>query len=176
MRRKPAVIVDMDGTLCDVSTVIHLQAEADGFNAFHEACAQCPPHRAVIEWCLDYHSRGHEILIVTGRDAWTRQLTEQWLSEHLPVPAAGLHMREDGDFRSNTAVKREIHSRLALSYDIRSAIDDDKEIIGLWQEIGIPVAIVLDGGGVAEGASARGRDRHDVAVDGPRSAGEVRPL
>jgi beta-phosphoglucomutase-like phosphatase (HAD superfamily) len=146
--RQPAVIVDMDGTLCDVSTVIHLQAEPDGFTAFHEGCAQCPPHQAVIDWCIDHHGRGHEILIVTGRDAWTRELTQRWLCEHLPVPTAGLHMRGDGDFRSNAEVKREIHSLLALTYEIRAAIDDDPEIVGLWQEIGIPVAIVLDWGEV----------------------------
>lgn len=149
MKRQPAVIVDMDGTLCDVSTVLHLQAESDGFNAFHQGCARCPPHRAVIDWCVDHHGRGYEILIVTGRDAWTRQLTEQWLSEHLPVPVAGLHMRSDGDFRSNTDVKREIHSRLALTYEIRAAVDDDPEIIALWQEVGIPAAMVLDGGELA---------------------------
>ena len=103
MNRRPAVIVDMDGTLCDVSPVIHLQAEPDGFTAFHEGCAQCPPHRAVIDWCIDHHGRGHDILIVTGRDASTRELTQQWLAEHLPVPTAGLHMRPDGDFRSNAA-------------------------------------------------------------------------
>jgi hypothetical protein len=146
VNRQPAVIVDMDGTLCDVSAVMHLQAEPDGFTAFHEACAQCPPYQAVIDWCLAYHSQGHEILIVTGRDAWARKLTERWLSKHLPVPAAGLHMRGDGDFRSNVAVKREIHSSLALSYDIVAAIDDDPEIVGLWQEVGMAVAIVLDGG------------------------------
>ena len=42
MSRQRAVIVDMDDTLCDVSTVIHLQAESDGFTAFQEGCAQCP--------------------------------------------------------------------------------------------------------------------------------------
>ncbi len=148
MSRQPAVIVDMDGTLCDVSAVIHLQGEPDGFTAFHTACAQCPPHPAVIDWCVEYHSRGHHILVVTGRDAWSRELTEQWLSEHLPVPTAGLHMRVDGDSRSNITVKREIHRRLALTYDIVAAIDDDPEIVGLWVEVGIPVTMVLDGGGV----------------------------
>ena len=146
MSRQPAVIVDMDGTLCDVSTVIHLQAEPDGFTAFHEGCATCPPNPAVVDWCLDHHSRGRAILIVTGRDAWTRGLTMQWLSEHLPVPTAGLYMRSDGDFRSNVDVKREIHTQLAVTYDIRAAIDDDPEIVELWQEIGIPVAMVLDWG------------------------------
>ena len=146
MKRRPAVIVDMDGTLCDVSAVVHLQAEPHGFNAFHHACAQCPPNNAVVDWCIDYHSQGHEILIVTGRDAWAHGLTVQWLLEHLPVPTAGVYMRRDGDCRSNIDVKREIHSRLAPEYDIRAAIDDDAEILGLWQEIGIPVTLVLDGG------------------------------
>lgn len=58
---KTAVIVDMDGTLCDVSTVVHLQAEPDGFTAFHHACAQCPPNEAVVEWCVEQHGRGHAI-------------------------------------------------------------------------------------------------------------------
>jgi hypothetical protein len=148
MSRQPAVLVDMDGTLCDVSTVIHLQSVPDGFTSFHEACAECPPHQAVIEWCLDHHSRGNAILIVTGRDAWTRELTEQWLSEHLPVPIDGLHMRPDGDFRSNAHIKREIHSQLTLTYEIRGAIDDDPEIVELWRGFGIPVAMVLDWGEV----------------------------
>ena len=59
------------------------------------------------------------------------------------MPFDGLHMRPDGDFRSNTHVKREIHSQLAMAYEIRAAIDDDSEIVELWQELGIPVAMVL---------------------------------
>ena len=148
MSRQPAVIVDMDGTLCDVSTVIHLQAEPDGFTAFHEGCVTCPPNPAVVDWCLDHHSRGRAILIVTGRDAWARELTEQWLTEHLPVPIVGLHMRGDDDYRSNATIKREIHRTLAQDYDIRAAIEDDPEIVGLWQDVGIAVTMVLDGGDV----------------------------
>lgn len=146
MGRRPAVLVDMDGTLCDVSSVIHLQAEPDGFTAFHEACVKCLPHQAVVEWCLAHHDRGYAILMVTGRDAWTRELTEQWLLKHLPVPIESLHMRQDGDFRANSHIKSEIRSRLASSYDFRAAIDDDPEIVELWREFGIPVAMVLDHG------------------------------
>jgi hypothetical protein len=57
-------------------------------------------------------------------------------------------MRGDGDFRSNVVMKREIHSQLSQIFDIRAAIDDDPEIVGLWQEVGIPVAMVLDWGDV----------------------------
>ena len=157
MTRRPAVVVDMDGTLCDVSTVVHLQAEPDGFEAFHQACAQCPPHRPVVDWCLDHLSRGHEILVVTGRDAWSRELTIRWLSEHLPMPIAGLHMRPEGDFRSNRDLKREIHSGLALEYDIRAAIDDDPEIVELWLAVGIPVAMVMELGEVLPESDSRSR-------------------
>lgn len=150
MGRRAAVIVDMDGTLCDVNSAIHLQSQPDGFSAFHHACAACPPHQTVVDWCVDHHGRGHAILIVTGRDAWTRQLTTQWLSEHLPIPIGGLYMRPDGDFRSNADVKHEIHSLLAQTHEIRAAIDDDPEVVQLWGEIGIPVAMVLDSGEVLE--------------------------
>ena len=60
MTRRPAVIVDMDGTLCDVSTVLHLQAKPDGFAAFHQACAQCPPHRPVVDWCRARNERKYQ--------------------------------------------------------------------------------------------------------------------
>ncbi len=148
MNRRPAVTVDMDGTLCDVSAVAHLQAEADGFAPFHHACAQCPPHAAVVNWCLEFHRQGHQILIVTGRDAWARALTDQWLLEYLPVRPAAIYMRGDGDLRSNIDVKREIRRHLLADYDVRAAIDDDPEIVELWSEAGIAVALVLDGGEV----------------------------
>lgn len=148
MSRRPAVIVDMDGTLCDVSTVVHLQVEPDGFSAFHKGCVQCPPNPAVVAWCIEQHNRGHTILIVTGRDAWARGLTAQWLSEHLPVQIGGLYMRREGDFRSNADVKREICRGLTAECDIRAAVDDDVEIVALWQELGIPDLMVVDGDSV----------------------------
>lgn len=152
----------MDGTLCDVTSVVHLQAEPDGFSAFHHGCVECPPHRAVVDWCVDHHSRGHRILIITGRDAWTREMTTSWLSTHLPVAVDRLYMRPAGDFRSNVDVKREIHGQLRLAYEIRGAIDDDPEIVGLWQEIGIPVAMVSDCGEVLGGSGAQSPAEHST--------------
>jgi hypothetical protein len=57
-------------------------------------------------------------------------------------------MRGDDDYRSNVTIKREVHRTLAQAYDIRAAIDDDPEIVELWRDIGITVAMVLDGGDV----------------------------
>ena len=84
-------------------------------------------------------------------------MTIRWLSEHLPIPIAGLHMRPDGDYRSNRDLKREIHSGLALEYDIRAAIDDDPDIVELWLEVGIPVAMVLELGEVLPESDSQSR-------------------
>lgn len=144
MNRRSAVIVDMDGTLCDVSSVVHLQAEADNFAAFHRGCAQCPPNQMVVDWCVDYHRRGHTILIVTGRDGWARALTEQWLLEHLPVPIGGLYMRGYEDYRANVEVKREAYEHLRRRFEVRAAIEDDPVIVELWEQFGITVTDVAE--------------------------------
>lgn len=60
------MIVDMVGTLCDVSTVDHLQAEPDAFTAFNQARAECSPNQAVTDWCVKHHGRGNVTLVVTA--------------------------------------------------------------------------------------------------------------
>ncbi|MFV8051350.1 MULTISPECIES: hypothetical protein [Mycobacteriaceae] len=45
-----AVIVDVDGTLCDVSSVRHfVAARPKDFDAFHSAAETCPPHTHVLD-------------------------------------------------------------------------------------------------------------------------------
>lgn len=139
----PAVIVDVDGTLCDVTSVRHhVLTRPKNFHAFHEGAADCPPHPHVIDWVGRYHDAGHEILVVTGRmEQWWRS-TVDWLAHHLPVTHHGPYMREDGDYRPDTVVKREIYDQLAKHYDIRAAIDDNPAIIQLWTDLGLQVETV----------------------------------
>lgn len=142
MSRKPAVIIDMDDTLCDVSEIRHLYAVQDDFRAFTVASRGCPPRSDVLEWCHRFHTDGHALLIVTGRSDEFRAITVEWLAAHLPVPYAGLWMRPRGHNGSNTTVKREIHVDLVRAFDIRAAIDDDPLIVQLWAELGISATLV----------------------------------
>ena len=142
MSRKPAVIVDVDDTLCNVSEIRHLYAVADDFRAFTVASRDCPPRSDVLEWCHRFHTDGYALLVVTGRSDEFRDITAEWLAEHLPVPYAGLWMRPRGHYGSNTTVKREIHVDLVRSFDIRAAIDDDPLIVQLWAELGISATLV----------------------------------
>jgi len=147
MSGQPAVIVDVDDTLCDVSEIRHLYAVPDDFRAFTAASRACPPRREVLDWCHQFHADGHAVLVVTGRSDEFRDITVEWLDEHLLVPYAGLWMRPRSHFGSNVHVKREIHIELARSFDIRAAIDDDPQIVEMWSALGIAATLVPEVGG-----------------------------
>jgi hypothetical protein len=58
------------------------------------------------------------------------------------VPFDGPFHRPDGDFRPDVQVKRDIFKYLSRHYDIRGAVDDNPNVIALWNEIGIPTEVV----------------------------------
>lgn len=143
MSGQPAVIVDVDDTLCDVSEIRHLYAVPDDFHAFTMASRNCPPREEVLDWCRHHvQVEGCALLVVTGRSDQFRDITAEWLEEHLSMPYAGLWMRPTGHFGSNVGVKRRIHAELARSFDIRAAIDDDPLIVQLWADLGIDTTLV----------------------------------
>lgn len=148
MNRRPAVIADVDGTLCDVGSVRHhvIRHPEDerpkDFDAFHQSSADCPPHQLALDWVTDQANAGHVILVVTGRMQKHLDVTRRWLISNMPVPFEGPFHRQDDDRRSDVVVKREIYRYLSRSYDIRAAIDDNPSIIALWEELGIPVTVV----------------------------------
>lgn len=149
MKKPTAVIVDVDGTLCDVSSVRHhvvAVKDKKDFDAFHREAEHCPPHQSTIEWCQEQYDAGHQILIVTGRMEQWRQSTDRFVWRHLfvhgGVPFEGLWMRPQGDYRKDTEIKREIHAMLSEHWDIVAAIDDNPSIVALWEDLGIPVTVV----------------------------------
>ncbi|QCG77821.1 polynucleotide kinase [Gordonia phage SmokingBunny] len=148
MTRQTAVIVDVDGTLCDVSTALHHITTPDvlkDFDAFHRAAAQCPPTDWVLEWCEQQRAAGHVLVVVTGRMYRHIMDTTEWLVRHLPGPFIGPLMRGDDDVRPDTEVKHEIYTLLTdpdyYNLDIVAAIDDRPSVIRLWRSLGIPTTV-----------------------------------
>jgi FMN phosphatase YigB (HAD superfamily) len=143
----PAVIVDVDGTLCDVSGIRHLvmgenRKRKDSFHRFHTESEHCPPHRMALDYVTDHFDSGHTILVVSGRSERWRDLTERYLHRHMPRTWAGLWMRPDSDYRPDTEVKADIYHRLRAHYDIRGAIDDRPVVVDLWRSLGLAVTVV----------------------------------
>lgn len=149
-KRRPAVIVDMDGTLVDVSGIRHYVNGAmnpDGsykernFDAFHKSSLFCPAIWDTVDQVMSYWERRLDILVVTARSWQYEKTTRDWLHKYA-VPHNKLFMREIGDFRSDVDVKRDILAEIDKNWRVVHAIDDNPNVIALWEENLIPVTVV----------------------------------
>ncbi|MCD9153396.1 HAD family acid phosphatase [Aeromicrobium duanguangcaii] len=135
---REAALFDLDGTLCDTSSIEHLTQGADrDYAAFHAASAGCPPRADVLEALEDARRRGLAIVLWTGREFVWRDLTLDWLAGH-GIAHDGLYMRWAADYRPAVTVKA------ALLKDID---DDDLRIVEAWED-DEPVADLLRESGV----------------------------
>lgn len=135
-----AVIADLDGTLCDVSSIQHLvEGEERDFHAFHAASADCPSIEAVVGAVRDAKEKGAGILIVTSREFIWRDLTLDWLAAH-EIPYDELVMRIVGDYRADHVVKAEMLDDLEKrGWEVSDAWEDRDDIAELWTSRGITV-------------------------------------
>ena len=138
-----AVIVDMDGTLVDVSPVRHYVTNGNrDFRSFHEASRFCPPRRDVMAMLRHPIVATRAIVIVTARDERFERVTRDWLDNH-DVNFDALFMRPWGDGRRDTIVKAEIFDRItAAGFRPVFAIDDREDIAGVWNSRGVPTHVV----------------------------------
>lgn len=143
MSKPQAIIFDMDGTLCNVSSIRHHLIPTDprfkgkkDFDAFHSESVNCPPHTHVWYAFKSAQHRGLKVIVVTARQEKYRAHTSWWLSEQGLLPDEH-HHRQNGDFRKDVEIKREILEDLRKRYDIVQAWDDNPAIIELWKSEGI---------------------------------------
>lgn len=149
MTKPNAIIVDMDGTLANVSSIRHHLTEFDAtkrrvikhFDRFHEESVNVPPNQAVLDQVLRAYMLGTAILIVTARKHKWRNHTAWWLAMH-DVPSDALFMRGNDDSRPDYEVKRDILATIRKAWNPIHAIDDNPSIIRLWEEEGITTTIV----------------------------------
>lgn len=138
-----AVIFDLDGTLCDTSSIVHLiEGDEKDYPAFHAASASCPAHPDVVAAARAQSGQGRAVLIVTSREFIWRDLSLDWLVAH-EVPYDRLHMRIVGDYRKDVVVKAEILQRITEEgFTVIEAWEDKDTVAELWREHGIEVHVV----------------------------------
>ncbi|WP_456823772.1 phosphatase domain-containing protein [Cellulomonas sp. P5_E12] len=146
------MIVDVDGTLCDVREIrgwveplpSAREFKAD-FDRFHSESINCPPHPAVVDFVSRAKTHGFAVLVVTAREQKWSFLTLLWLAEN-GVEFDELYMRANADYRPDAQVKAEIERAIAARFVARLALDDRSEIIEVWRAAGIATAQVTSHG------------------------------
>lgn len=139
-----AIIVDMDGTLANVSGIRHYVKKPineKDFDAFHKASIFMPPNPEVVQMVEEAHEAGRDIFVVTARKAMWERSTRQWLSKY-EIHYDALCMRPTRDQRPDFKVKKDILDRIRETHDVVLAIDDNPSVIELWTSENIPTYTV----------------------------------
>ncbi|MDD4975138.1 MAG: HAD family acid phosphatase [Bacteriovorax sp.] len=131
-----AILVDLDGTLCDVGhRVHHVQGSNKDWKSFNELMVD----DELNHWCFELMeamgSRGYKIIFVTGRGEPWRAATESWLKKHM-VKYEHLYMRGVLDYREDSDVKEEIYlNKIEQNYQVLFVIDDRKSVVDRWRKL-----------------------------------------
>ena len=133
-----AIVVDLDGTLCDVNhRVHHVRKEKKDWKAFHTGLVD----DEINPWCDQLihamKAQSYAIILLTGRDEKYRDLTEGWLNKY-SVPHDALFMRPHDDFRKDDVIKAEIYEKEILPYyHVLFVVEDRKSVVEMWREKGV---------------------------------------
>jgi beta-phosphoglucomutase-like phosphatase (HAD superfamily) len=145
----PAVVVDLDGVLSDVTPRLHhvtTRGRAKDWDAFFAAVPDDPLVEE-LHRLLELLDPDLAVVVVSGRPARTRADTLAWL-ERYAVRWDLLVLRADSDRRPAPEMKREALGALqALDFDIRLAVEDDARNAAMFRRAGVPCVQVTAGGG-----------------------------
>lgn len=149
--RRDALIVDVDGTLCDVRQIRHyVDGGPDGsshrdFYRFHAESIDCPAFADTVGLTQRAKAHGLAVVIVTGRESRWSFLTSLWLGEHR-VDYDMLLMRATKDYRADKVIKAQILGEVLLHFRPVLAVDDRPDIAEIWVDAGIPTVLVSENG------------------------------
>lgn len=131
-------VFDVDGVVADVRHRLHYLAREGDWAAFFGAADADPLLPEGAQLVADLAQR-YEIVWLTGRPEWLRELTADWLERH-EVPGTELHMRPRGDYRPAREFKagalRQLRNR-----GIAAFVDDDADVIDAALSAGLPAAL-----------------------------------
>ncbi len=131
-------VIDIDGVVADVRhRVPFLDERPPDWDGFFGAASDDTPLSVGLARVAEL-AADHEIVWLTGRPEWLRDVTERWL-EQQGLPVERLVMRQNRDRRPARVVKRAELRRLAASAQIAVVVDDDPAVVAALVADGWPV-------------------------------------
>lgn len=132
----PAIIFDIDGTIA-------LMGRRGPFD--WDKVDRDDVNEIVAEQVKFHKSAGRQILLVSGRDASCRKLTEDWFNFY-GIEFDEFFMRPENDFRKDTLIKREIYrNEIEGKYNVLAVYDDRLQVVKEWNNLGLFVFNVNQG-------------------------------
>ena len=93
----------------------------------------------------DAFSEDQRIILLSGRSAEYRDITEKWLADN-GVSYDALFMRAAGDVRKDSIIKEEIYrAEIENKYNVLFVLDDRDQVVQLWRSLGLTCLQVAEG-------------------------------
>jgi predicted kinase len=132
--RKTCIIVDIDGTLANM-TGVRTAFEWDKVHLDK-------PRHHVIAMVTNYRfDSGNAVIFMSGRDAVCQEATRQWLIDNVGgwTQDCLLLMRSEKDQRKDTIIKKELFDKYVRNnYNVEYVVDDRKSVLRMWAyELGL---------------------------------------
>ena len=141
MTKKPAIIVDIDGTISDHQHRLHY-VEAKQYDKYYSLCGDDKPKQLIINVVNQYYG-DFVIILLTGRPETYRKITELWLAFN-KVNYDLLFMRPEGDFRKDCIYKENFyHKFIESKYDVKRCFDDKDSNLNMFKGLGLNVTKVV---------------------------------
>ena len=135
---KPIIIVDVDGTLADVTHRLHYirgHGKPNWKRFFDEQRHDLPKENIVKRVCE--LAKDHEIVIVTGRPDKYLDETRDWLAKY-KIPYSRIFMRPAGDNRPDYIVKKQILGEIGAQRVVL-VLDDRPRVCEMYRQSGLKV-------------------------------------
>lgn len=136
MKKEKAIIVDLDGTLCNVEhRVHHVQKKPKDWMSFNREMEKDQLYFWCFELITAMKNLHYKIIIITGRTNDFRMQTEEWLKRH-NVHFDELYMRNIQDFREDADVKEEIYRQYVEEKNqVLFVVDDRESVVERWRKL-----------------------------------------
>ena len=136
MKKLATILVDIDGTLADISERRkHLQKEKPDWKAFFVGVEYDAPIQPIIDLVKNIQPFYH-IVLITGRDDSLRTDTIAWLKRY-GIAWDYLYMRPDGDDTPDFEFKSQTIDCHLQHHKIDFAIDDRSRVVKMYRDKGI---------------------------------------
>lgn len=135
--KEECIIVDVDGTLAHI---VDGRNPYDGSRAMNDVLDD-----AVSIITAMAYDHGYKVIILTGRSAEHKQITEDWL-DNKDVEYDEIYTRESKDNRPDEIVKEELYRKyIEPRYKVKFILDDRNKVVEMWRSIGLKCLQVADG-------------------------------
>lgn len=140
-QKQPAIMCDLDGTLCDLRHRLHYvrrEGKKDWASFFRE-CGQDGLYECVAGIVMNEMNNGTEVVYCSGRgEVECRELSLQWLKDHGLFRGNPLVMRPKLNYKDDAITKIMLYKyEIEPYYNIKYVLDDRSRVVEAWRKLGL---------------------------------------